>query len=80
MTLAGNRTLGTPTNPTPGMLCNWAIAQDGTGSRTLAYSAAWDFGGAGAPTLSTTAAKVDFISAYYHSGTAKWIAAFRKGT
>jgi hypothetical protein len=37
------------------------VAQDGAGSRTLAYSAAWSFGDAGAPTLSTGAGKIDLI-------------------
>lgn len=61
VTLGGNRTLGTPTNSHEGQHGFIRVTQDGTGSRTLAYSAAWTFGTAGAPTLSTTAGKVDLI-------------------
>jgi fibronectin-binding autotransporter adhesin len=61
VTLGDNRTLGTPTDPHEGQHGFIRVTQDGTGSRTLAYSAAWTFGDAGAPTLSTTAAKVDVI-------------------
>jgi hypothetical protein len=35
--------------------------QDGTGSRTLAYSSDWEFAGGTAPTLSTAASAVDRI-------------------
>lgn len=62
VTLAGNRTLGTPTNAKEGQSGYIQIIQDGTGSRTLAYAAGWDFGSANAPTLSTGAGKIDGIS------------------
>jgi hypothetical protein len=61
VTLGGNRTLANPTNQTAGASgCIW-ITQDGTGSRTLAYGANWDFSGGTAPTLSTAAAAVDCL-------------------
>jgi hypothetical protein len=51
VTLGGGRTLANPTNLTAGASgCIW-ITQDGTGSRTLAYGANWDFSGGTAPTL-----------------------------
>ena len=59
VTLAGNRTLANPTNIVAGQTGSIAITQDGTGSRTLAYGTFWDFAGGTAPTLTTTAAKVD---------------------
>ena len=62
VTLGGNRTLGAPTNAKEGQSGVIQVIQDGTGSRTLAYNAAWSFGNAGAPTLSTTAGKIDLIS------------------
>lgn len=62
VTLAGNRTLGTPTNAKEGQSGLIQIIQDGTGSRTLAYATGWDFGSAGTPTLSTAAGKIDTIS------------------
>jgi hypothetical protein len=61
VTLGGGRTLANPTNLTAGASgCIW-ITQDGTGSRTLAYGANWDFSGGTAPTLSTAAAAVDCL-------------------
>lgn len=77
--LGGNRTFDAPTGATDGMVCNWAIAQDGTGGRTGAFASAFDFGDAGAPTLSTGPGVVDLVSGYYHAGTSKFLCAFRKG-
>lgn len=64
VTLAGNRTLGAPTNARAGLSGALRVIQDATGSRTLAYNAAWDFGATGTPTLTTTAAADDMI--YYY--------------
>lgn len=64
VTLGGNRTLDNPTNLTAGMVLNFAIDQDATGSRTLAYGNLYKFPG-GTPVLSTAASAKDFISAYY---------------
>lgn len=61
VTLAGNRTLANPSNLTAGQSGSIFITQDGTGSRTLAYGSYWDFVGGTAPTLTTTAAKIDRI-------------------
>ena len=59
VTLAGNRTLANPTNIVAGQGGSIFITQDGTGSRTLAYGTYWDFAGGTAPTMTTTASKVD---------------------
>jgi len=61
VTLGGNRTLGNPTNLTAGQSGIIFITQDGTGSRTLAYSSYWDFPNGTAPTLTTTASAVDVL-------------------
>jgi hypothetical protein len=61
VTLGGNRTLGNPTNLTAGQSGVIFITQDGTGSRTLAYSSYWDFPNGTAPTLTTTASAVDVL-------------------
>ena len=61
VTLAGNRTLGQPSNQVAGQSGSIFVTQDGTGSRTLAFHADWDFPGGTAPTLTTTAAAVDRI-------------------
>lgn len=61
VTLAGNRTLGAPTNAKPGMSGTILIKQDATGSRTLAYNTAWKpFGST--PALSTAASAVDLLT------------------
>ena len=61
VTLAGNRTLANPSNLTAGQSGSIFVTQDGTGSRTLAYGSYWDWAGATAPTLTTTASAVDRI-------------------
>ncbi len=53
LTLGGSRTLGTPTNGGVGQSGVISVRQDITGSRTLAYTWAWEFPGGTAPTLST---------------------------
>lgn len=78
VTLGGNRTMGAPTNPTDGMVCNWSI-NTGAGSFTLAYNAVFDFGGAGTPVITTTASKVALLSGYYDNGSSKWLVNFRNG-
>lgn len=62
VTLGGNRTLGAPTNLAAGATYLWRITQDGGGSRTLAYNAAFKFPGGLAPVLTTAAGSIDIIS------------------
>lgn len=64
VTLAGNRTLGAPTNSKFGQRGWIEVIQDGTGSRTLAYASSYIFAGGTAPTLTTTAAARDVLM--YH--------------
>jgi hypothetical protein len=61
VTLGGGRTLDNPTNQVAGQSGSLFVVQDGTGSRTLAYSSDWEFAGGTAPTLSTAASAVDRI-------------------
>lgn len=61
VTLGGNRTLGQPTSTKVGQTGFIRIIQDGTGSRTLAYHADWQFSNGTAPTLSTSAGAVDIL-------------------
>lgn len=62
VTLAGNRTLGAPSNLKNGATYIWIIKQDATGTRTLAYNAVFKFPGGVAPTLTTTGNAVDILS------------------
>jgi len=61
VTLAGNRTLGAPTNVKNGQTGVIEIIQDATGGRTLAYHADWLFAGGVDPTLSTAANAKDLL-------------------
>ena len=61
ITLAGNRTLSAPTNVTPGQTGYIYVAQDGTGSRTLAFNSAYIFVSGTAPTMSTDANAIDLL-------------------
>lgn len=53
LTLAGNRTLGVPTNIAEGQQGVISIRQDATGTRTLAYAWPYEWVGGSAGTLST---------------------------
>lgn len=61
VTLAGNRTLANPTNPTIGQTGQIYVVQDGTGSRTLAFGTHYNFSGGTPPTLTTGANAVDLL-------------------
>ena len=66
VTLAGNRTLGDPSNVTAGQSGVIVVTQDGTGSRTLAYAGTkYKFAGGTAPTLTAGAAAAVDVLAYY---------------
>ena len=62
VTLGGNRTFAAPSNQVVGQAGSIFITQDGTGSRTAAFNAAFKFVGGTAPTLSTGANQVDVIA------------------
>ena len=68
-TLVESSTLGAPVSPSGGQCCAVTIRQDGTGSRTLAYSGGWQFAGGTAPTLTTAASGVDILTYYVTSPT-----------
>ncbi len=61
VTLGGNRTFAAPSNQVVGQSGSIFITQDGTGSRTASFNAAFKFVGGTAPTLSTAAAAIDRI-------------------
>ena len=67
--LAGNRTLGAPTNVVAGQSGVIRVVQDATGSRTLAYNSVFKFPGGTAPTLTTTANAVDLLAYHVESAT-----------
>ena len=73
VTLGGNRTLAI-TNPQAGQFYSIRVVQDGTGSMTLTLPATSKVsnGGAGAITLTTTAAAIDILTAYYDGSNYYW--------
>jgi hypothetical protein len=72
VTLGGNRILALPSNPLgSGQYASLLIIQDGTGSRTLTWNAAYEFKDDTAPTLTTTASKGDLFTFRYNG--AKWL-------
>ena len=73
VTLGGNRTLGTPTNPVSGQKIIVRVTQDGVGGRQLSYSSGWALGidFVGLP-LSTSPGVTDYIGAIYNTLTSKW--------
>ena len=72
LTLGGNRTLSAPTNAVgSGQYISLLVIQDGTGSRTLTWNAAYKFTADEAPTLTTTASKGDLFTFRYNGS--KWL-------
>jgi hypothetical protein len=64
VTLTGNCTF-TFSNPVAGAVYVLELWQDGTGSRTVTWPASVKWAGGTAPTLTTTANKMDLITLYY---------------
>lgn len=62
LTLNANATLSAPTNVVANTLYMVRVAQDATGSRTLAYNVAYKFGDAGAPVIPVTANKGHWLT------------------
>lgn len=70
---ASTGTLGAPSNPQDNQKIIVEVAQDGTGSRTMAYNAAYEFTTDNpSPTLTTTASKHDELIFIYRSSSGKW--------
>ena len=66
VTLGANRALGAATNAQTGQFVSLLVIQDGTGSRTLSFNAAYEFKDDTAPTLTTTASKGDLFVFRYN--------------
>lgn len=69
---ASTGTIANPANPVDGEVIRFRISQDSTGSRTVAWGTAYDFGAATAPVLSTGAGKVDICAFEYVASIGKW--------
>ena len=71
VTLTNNVTFDAPTNQTTGQYISIVCIQDGTGSRTIAWNAVFEFKDDTAPTATTTASKGDMFTFRYNG--AKWL-------
>jgi hypothetical protein len=71
VTLGASRTMGLPSNPVNGQFISLLIIQDGTGSRTITWNAAYEFAADTAPTLTATANLGDLFTFRYNG--AKWL-------
>ena len=71
VTLGGNRTIGLASGGVSGAFISLLIIQDGTGSRTVSWNAAYEFAADTAPTLTTTANLGDLFVFRYNG--AKWL-------
>jgi hypothetical protein len=77
VTLGGNRTLGTPTNPADGQRLTLFVVQDATGARSLSYVGAFKFGGGTTPLFQAaggTAGAISQINFTYRSNASAWYA------
>jgi len=71
VTLTANVTFDAPSNPTTGQYISIVCIQDGTGSRTIAWNAVFEFKDDEAPTATTTANKGDMFTFRYNGS--KWL-------
>lgn len=65
ITLTGNLVLANPTNLVAGMVLNFELLEDGTGTHTITLGSLFKFPGGTVPTWIITANAKNFISAYY---------------
>ena len=81
VTIAGNRTMGNPANPSDGQQIIFQVTQGSGGSFTLAWGSGYEFsGGLSQPTLSTTAGHTDLLGFVYNAAKGTWLlAAFVNG-
>ena len=71
VTLTANVTFDAPSNPTTGQYISIVCIQDGTGSRTIAWNAVFEFASDTAPTATTTASLGDMFTFRYNGS--KWL-------
>ena len=70
---ASGWTISNPSSPVDGERIDFMFTQDSTGSRTVSWGTAYNFGAAGAPTLTTTASKTDILAFIYNAAKSQWL-------
>ncbi|MBB4020207.1 hypothetical protein GGR16_005278, partial [Chelatococcus caeni] len=67
--VAGNITIGNPSNAKAGQTGLIVLQQDTTGGRTVAFGSAWRFANGNAPSINTAASRTNVIAyQVLHSG------------
>jgi hypothetical protein len=81
VTIAGNRTMGNPANPTDGQQIIFQITQGSSGSNAITWGSGYEFStGLPQPTLSKAAGQIDLLGFIYHASESSWLlAAFVNG-
>ena len=81
VTIAGNRTMANPANPSDGQQIIFQVTQGSGGSFTLTWGSGYEFStGLPQPTLSTTAGQTDLLGFVYNAAKHAWLlAAFVNG-
>lgn len=72
VTLTGNPTLANPVSPAEGQQIEFWLTQDSTGSRTVTWGGAFNFGGGSPPTLSTAAGATDVVGFSWNANLGIW--------
>ena len=76
LTLGGNRTMGSPANPTDGQKIVFQITQGSAAPSTVAWSDGYAFSGAlPQPTLSAQAGQTDLLGFIYNQSKQEWLLA-----
>jgi hypothetical protein len=74
VTIAGNRTVATPVNPTDGQKVTFEVTQGSGAPYTLSWGSGYEFGtGLAQPALSTTAGLTDLLGFVYNQDKEKWL-------
>lgn len=71
--LTGNASIANPANPTDGQDIKFQLTQGGSGGYTITWGGDFDFGTAGAPTLSTAVGKIDVVAGVYNAAKGSWL-------
>lgn len=77
--MTGNVATLTITNPSDGQTIVLKLTQDGTGSRTMTWPAAFKWPGASSVILSTAIGAIDQLTATYYADTTSWNVQLLKG-
>lgn len=74
VTIAGNRTMGTPASPSNGQQVIFQVTQGSGGNFTLAWSSGYEFSASlPPPALSAAAGQLDILAFTYNAGKGTWL-------